>query len=326
MAGDIEVMLREQLLDRRHKLQDAIPAFSENAELGRLLHEVDAALERMDTGVYGLCEACHEPIENDRLIADPLARLCLDHLTPTQQRVLEEDLELASKIQKGLLPKPDLSFGGWEIRYHYEPAGIVSGDYCDLITSADGELYFILGDVTGKGVAASMLMVHLHAMFRSLILVGLSLQDLLERASRVFCESTLPTHYATLVCGKASGNGEIEICNAGHLPPVLIRGGVVTTVEASSLPVGVFCDQRFASSTIRLSRGDTLLLYTDGLSETQDPKGNEYGRERLSRLIAEHQGSSPAELIRACLDDLSSFRGHAAMTDDLTIMVVHRTD
>src|SRR5438876_894777 len=87
------------------------------------------------------------------------------------------------------------------------------------------EVTRLLGDVSGKGVAASMLMAHLQAMFRTLVSTKLPLDQIPERASRVFCESTLPTHYATLVCGKASPNGELEISNAGHLPPLLVHQG-----------------------------------------------------------------------------------------------------
>ncbi len=193
MVTAIEPILREQLIERRHKLEDAGNVFHRPAELTRLLEEVDAALHRMDLGVYGLCEVCHDPVESERLIADPLTRFCIDHLTPREQRALEEDLQLASQIQTELLPHPSQKIDGWDVAYYYQPAGPVSGDYCDLIRGEDSSLHFILGDVSGKGVAASMLMAHLHAMFRTLTSINLPLDQMVERASRVFCESTLPT-------------------------------------------------------------------------------------------------------------------------------------
>ncbi|HYE64175.1 MAG TPA: SpoIIE family protein phosphatase [Pyrinomonadaceae bacterium] len=324
MSTVIEPMIREQLLDRRQKLESAIAAFDEQAELTRLLQEVDAALERMDRGVYGLCEVCHDPIETGRLIANPLVRFCLDHLTPTQRRALEEDLELAARIQRELLPEQNLRLDGWEVYYHYEAAGPVSGDYCDLVCAEGDDLYFILGDVSGKGIAASMLMAHLHAMFHTLISVGLPLNQLVERASRVFCESTLPTHYATLVCGRASSSGEVEICNAGHLPPLLLREGRITRIEATGLPVGVFCNEHFSASKLQLVRGDTLLLYTDGLSETRNGSGSEYGVERLSRLACEYHDRSPEALVGACTKDLAAFCAGTPKADDLTIMAIRR--
>ena len=205
-------VLRGQILERRQRLESAIAASPERvAHLVSLLQEVDSALERIDTGSYGLCAGCHQSLENDRLIADPLVCFCLGCLTEDQRRALEDDLGLAARIQAGLLPKAG-RFGGWEVGYHYQAAGVVSGDYCDLVShrNGTGELVFLVGDVSGKGVAAAMLMSHLHAMFRSLIGMGMPVQRLVERANRVFVESTIATHFATLVCGRATQHGEVE--------------------------------------------------------------------------------------------------------------------
>ena len=324
MATVPDLILRQELLDRRQRLQQAASARALGSHVNYLLSEVDAALDRMDRGTFGLCEVCHEPIDADRLIADPLSRFCLEHLTPVQQRALETDLELASSIQKGLLPRPDFKVAGWETAYHYEPAGVVSGDYCDLIVAENGEFYFILGDVTGKGVAASMLMVHLNAMFRTLIPMGLALSELVERASRVFCESTLPTHYATLVCGKADAEGQVEVCNAGHPAPLLIAGDRVLEIDPTSLPVGAFCDEKFVTSRLEVGRGEAILLYTDGLSEARDARGEMYGSDRIRQFALGQRGRGPGDLIGGCLKDLSAFRVGAPVGDDLTLLAIRR--
>ena len=325
MVTAIEPLLREQLIDRRHKLEDAATAFHRPAELTRLLDEVDAALHRMDIGVYGLCEICHEPVETERLIADPLTRFCLGDLTPGEQRALEEDLELASQIQTGLLPPVTQKIDGWDVSYHYQPAGAVSGDYCDLIKGEDESLHFVLGDVSGKGVAASMLMAHLNALFRTLTTINLPLEQMVERASRVFCESTLPTQYATLVCGRAGTTGEVELCNAGHLPPLLIQEGKVSSIAATGLPVGMFCSESFSVNRIQMSQGDTLFLYTDGLSESLDGAGNEYGENRLSQLLNDNHELSPESIISKCRQELHSFAEGKLPGDDLTLMAIRRT-
>jgi len=324
MAMGVDSILRDQILDRRRRLEQAAAAAGESRQVRSLIQEVDAALARMEMGPYGLCEVCHEPIETERLICDPLSRFCLDHLTPGQQRALESDLALAARIQRGLLPNPHLHYNGWDVAYHYEPAGIVSGDYCDLITAESGDLYFIMGDVSGKGVAASMLMVHLQAMFRTLIPIGLPLRELVERASRIFCESTLPTHYATLVCGKAGASGEVEICNAGHLPPLLIGPAEVGRVDPTGLPLGAFCDTEFATRYVRVEPGQTILLYTDGLSEARDEEGRMYGSERLLDVALWQRANRPQDFIDDCLKDLAGFRKKVPASDDLTIMAVRR--
>jgi sigma-B regulation protein RsbU (phosphoserine phosphatase) len=282
------------------------------------------ALSRMDEGTYGLCKVCHEPIETDRLMADPLVQFCLDHLTVSQQRALEDDLQLAAQIQKGLLPKQNVHFGSWKVSYHYEPSGLVSGDYCDLLFSEKGALYFVLGDVSGKGIAASLLMAHLHAMFRTLVSFELPLDKIMERSSRIFCESTLPTQYATLAVGQAHDSGEIEVCNAGHLPLLVVSQNKVTQMGATGLPVGVFCDEQFPINRVNLDFGQTLILYSDGLSETRNSMGVEYGAERLSRLVKGLYGFKPEEIITACLKDLRDFQGGVSREDDLTIMTIRR--
>src|SRR5262249_34547277 len=148
-------------------------------------------------------EICHEDVDRPDLLANPLVRYCLCRLSPQQLDVLQNDLDLAGRIQAGLLPPPDVEAVGWQAHYRYEPAGPVSGDACDVLASADrpGEVFFLLGDVSGKGVAASLLMSHLHAAFRSLLGTGLRIAEMVERANRLLVEQNLPTHYATLVAG-----------------------------------------------------------------------------------------------------------------------------
>lgn len=316
-------LVRQQLVLRRHRLEHAVHE-SPRPDLRLLLEEVDAALGRMNDGSWGICEYCHDPIEAERLIADPLVRFCIDHLSPREKTALEEDLQLAARIQKGLLPRPDLVCGAWRVSYHYAPAGVVSGDYCDVMDAGDGGLYFMLGDVSGKGVAASMLMAHLHAMFRALVSVGLPLKCMVERASRVFCESTLPTHYATLVSGRTQPNGDVEICNAGHLAPLVVRNGEVMTVEANGLPVGMFCNEEFTVSELFLEPGEGIVLFTDGVSEATGETGNEYGMERLRNVIARNPGLPPAALIAACRDDLTAFRNGTQAADDTTLLALQR--
>jgi sigma-B regulation protein RsbU (phosphoserine phosphatase) len=318
--------VREQLEVCRQQLHTAMHESVADPALSGLLREVDSALERVNQGTYGICETCHDTIEEDRLLADPLIRFCLDHLSTEERRSLENDLALASQLQRNLLPQPHVTAGGWEIHYHYQPAGMVSGDYCDLILpeNGNGELVFLLGDVSGKGVAASMLMTHLHAMFHSLVGVGMPLEKLLEMANRVFCESTLAGQYATLMCGRATKSGEVELTGAGHLPALHIRKGGVTSVSGTGLPLGMFGNSRYASRTLQVKPGDTLVLYTDGLSEARDDAGTEYGASRLAEFFAEQHGRPPRALADACLEDLSRFSSGTRLTDDLTLMMIHR--
>ncbi len=314
-------LLRDQLVLRREKLAAAI-AKSQTANLVQLLDQVDKALERADHGVYGICEHCLGTVEASRLLADPLTRVCLDCLNPSEQRALEQDLALAARIQAGLLPRQDIAAAGWEVAYHYQPARLVSGDYCDVVHHGK-DLYFMVGDVSGKGVAASMLMANLHAMFRALIPSGLPLSQLVGRANRIFAESTLPNQYATLILGRARAGGEVEICNGGHLPPLHLSADGVKRIPNSAMPVGMFQDQEFSSAQINFSRGDSLVIYTDGFTEYPGAGGSEYGEHRLSRLLENRHGHGSRELLEACVKDLDAFRDGSPGADDQTLMVVN---
>jgi sigma-B regulation protein RsbU (phosphoserine phosphatase) len=325
MAKAANNPIKKQLVDRRSRLENALADLPNDPQVQRLLDEVDDALERVDRGTYGVCDTCQGLIEPERLIVDPLVRVCLDCLTPAQQRALEEDLELATKIQTALLPQQHLQLPGWEAAYRYERAGPVSGDYCDLVISGEN-LYFIVGDVSGKGVAASMLMAHLHATFRSLMSIRLSIDEIMGRANRMFCESTLPTHYATLVCGKTTCGGEIEVCNAGHNPPLLVQGSDIIELKATGLPMGMFCDGRYSVNRVQLSPGDTLFLYTDGLSEAMNSTGQEYGPGRLCGILNKNGLLAPKDIIAACMEDLSVFQSGLPRTDDLTVLVIRRLE
>lgn len=316
--------LRAQLLDWRQKLESSVAGNDDGAHLRHLLEEVNLTLQRINDQSYGVCEACHDAINEDQLIEDPLARYCLSCFTPDQLNALQKDLELAWRIQGALLPKPSLNQCSWEIGYHYEAAGPMSGDFCDFMNLDGGDLLFLLGDVSGKGIAASVLMAHLHAIFRSLVTLGLPVNELVERANRIFFDFTMSTYFATLVLGRASRYGEVEICNAGHCPPLLVREGEVTCIEATGLPVGMFNGERYTVEKVQLNPGESLFLYTDGLSEARNMEDEEYGTERLSKLMNDHRGLQSQALIDACLRDLVAYQSGARKTDDLTLMAIRR--
>lgn len=316
----MDAMIYDQLVDRRERLQAVSAEIAYDSDFARLLGEVDAALMRFEKGIYGFCEECHDPIEPERLIADPLVRVCLGDLTEKQRHSLEDDLELAASIQLGLLPKIDLVSHFASVDFVYQPAGIVSGDYVDVIAH-EGDVYFILGDVSGKGMAASLLMSNLHAMFHSLVPLGLPINEIMARANHLFCESTLANQYATLIFGRIRETGEIEFCNAGHLPPIVIKGdGEITELKCGGLPLGLFCDSNFAATCVKLDNAETLLLYTDGVTEANDHRGEEFGIDRLRKSI--NSFNVPGELIRNAVDAIESFRGNTAKNDDLTMMAL----
>lgn len=324
MEATTHDLLRRQLLARRRRLK-AVSRKDGTTYIKDLLREVDEALHRLQAGSYGLCDVCKDAVEDDRLLADPLCRVCLDHLSTEQIRSLETDLELAARIQIGLLPELEVVSDGWEVHTHYEPAGPVSGDYYDIIrTENSDETYFLFGDISGKGVSASILMANLQAVFRSLVSSDVHLGELMERANRLFCRSTLPTDFATLVCARAHTSGRIEFVNAGHPPPFLLRTKGLLRIPATGLPLGLFSNAEYRTSTIKASRGDMLVFYTDGISEAKNASGEEFGETRLESFLKHSQGRATDEMIRALLQQVRAFRHGSPQQDDVTIMAFRR--
>lgn len=314
---------RPQLLERRARLQAASNTVSA-VYLNGLIAEIDAALERIGNGSYGLCETCHDSIEADRLEQNPLLRYCLDHLSPAEFQALQQDLDLATQIQSTLLPPRKIALENWDAHYRYEPVGAVGGDYCELIVLGDGKsLFFAIGDVAGKGVAASLLMTHLSAIFRSLLSLDLPLADVISRANRLFCDSTAPAQYATLVCGLATASG-VELCNAGHCPALLLRQDVKQRFESTGLPLGLFCGSQYAVRRLSLDYGDSLVLYSDGITEAQDPEGNEYEEERLLQSLRDHSDRDAEVMADGVFKDVARFRQTRPSSDDMTLLILRR--
>lgn len=313
--------LKNHLTERRGRLQETIKYVPDSAKLFALLQEVDSALERIDTGTYGICDVCHDPIETDRLIMDPLLTVCLDHLNHNQKKALEQDLELAIKIQRNLLPQNHLMVNGWNFCYLYSPVGTVSGDFCEFIKLDEENVLFALGDVSGKGISASLMMSHLHALIRSLLSFNLPVNEIATRVNRLFCESTLSTHYATMVFGKANMDGKVELCIAGHNPPFLLKDGKVISLNATGIPVGLFAQSDYELVEFDLCKGNSLILYTDGLTEASVNE-TEYGEERLKQLL-QKSTELPAEmLLDAIINDQKSFIKDSPLFDDIAVSVI----
>jgi sigma-B regulation protein RsbU (phosphoserine phosphatase) len=318
--------IREQLNVRKERLNEAINKIPEHSNLVGLIKQVDSALEKLNHGTYGICEVCHDHVEEERLFIDPLVSVCLGCLNEAQQHALESDLEFAAKIRRNLLPKNNQSISGWDFSYHYNPAGPVSGDFTDIIPLNDDSAIFIIGDVSGKGIAASLMMTHLHGLIHSLLSFGLPVNEIVKKANRLFNESTLYTNYATMVIGRAYPDGTIEIAVAGHNPPLLVRKGNVESIPATGVPVGLFADAEYDVNTFTLYEGDTLLLYTDGLTESvnESADGGEYGEQRIIEQLASTNGEDPKVLIDELIQNHRTWLMDSKPADDVTVLAVKR--
>ena len=323
MITATDTYFRTELLERRQLLAHATRE-SSRPELRNLLADVDAALARLDRGTFGECEVCHEHIGTGHLIHDPVARCCEEHPTPSEETRIQRDLSLAHDLQIGLLPRQGAAIGGWQYRYRYEAAGEVGGDFCDVIPiPSRHETVVLVGDVSGKGVAASLLMSSLVATFRSLSSLALPTGELLSRVNALFNDSAPRATYATLAAATLLPDGAIDLYSAGHWPPILRSGTAAAPVRLDAgLPLGLFPTSTYAPTRFELSPDDMLLFYTDGAIDAENGGGEDYSTPRLARALASASPGPLDAIVDRCLGDVHAFQAGQPATDDLLLFAL----
>lgn len=317
--------LHAELMHRRDDLRSAARGES-RGELKRLLGEVDAALHRLEHDTFGRCQRCDGEIEVEVLQSDPLHTICLECLSDSERQVLESDLELAAEFQERLIPRGEISVRGWRAYIHSEPAGAVGGDFADVIQKPDpGLAHFVVGDVSGKGVAAALFSSHLLALIASSTNGSRPLPEMVASVNRLFTAATPARVFATLVWGTVDASGRGELVNAGHLPAVIVGRRGCRRIASSGVPVGIFAGARYEGTPFTLADGEQLVLVTDGITESTDGSDNEYGVEGLWSLVsAKDLELSPKQAVSRYLEDVERHRGGRAQHDDVTVMVLRR--
>jgi serine phosphatase RsbU (regulator of sigma subunit) len=247
-----------------------------------------------------------------------------------ERRRLEQELALARRIQVALLPDRLPELPGWDLYGLNEPSRGVSGDYYQVVErSAGRECVLLIADVSGKGMAASLLTVSLQALSEGPIEDGLPPDEISARLSRLLFKRTPPEKYATAFLGVLTpATGVLRYTNAGHNPPLVIRAGAAastaTELGATGPPLGLLSTALYKAGEITLGPGDLLLLYTDGIVEAVDPDGEEYGLDRLKQVCRRHHGSAPAAVAEALDRDLLAFVRGTPFPDDRTVVLVRR--
>jgi serine phosphatase RsbU (regulator of sigma subunit) len=241
---------------------------------------------------------------------------------------LREELKMAHNIQNKLLPDSVPQTNGFDIEAINIPAKSVGGDYYDFIRKSNSQLAFCIGDITGKGMPAAMLMANLQATIRSQILVSDDYSLCLSRTNTLLFNSTEPTKFATLFFGVLdSDSSQLTYVNAGHDHPYLIRKNHEDIeLEATGLLLAVVENAEYEVKQIDLLPGDMLLFFTDGITEAMNTQKQEYGLEKL-RALADSLSSQTAENIASeILKDVNSHVSGAEQSDDITLIIVKCTD
>lgn len=257
-----------------------------------------------------------------------------------KQERLQRELEIAQEVQDSLFPQHPPQIAGLDYCGICRPARGVGGDYFDFVALTDGKLGIALGDVSGKGISAALLMANLQATVRShAVLRGDAVELLVSDVNGLLSASTHPGKYATFFYGVFHPAAcSLSFVNAGHNPPLLFPGTAKQTTDilraeavgpagsrrltAGGIPIGLFEDAHFEQQQVPFEPGDLLVIYTDGVSEARNQAQEEYGEARLAEVIAQNRGKTAAEIQQAILADLDRFSAGMEPHDDVTLVVV----
>jgi serine phosphatase RsbU (regulator of sigma subunit)/pSer/pThr/pTyr-binding forkhead associated (FHA) protein len=252
-------------------------------------------------------------IENVRLLEESL-----------EKRRMEEDMRMAAEIQTGLLPRQAPDVPGYELAGINQPCRTVGGDYYDFATE-DGRVFIALGDVSGKGTGAALLMTVLRAAVRA-HWTEESLADAVARINRTVCQNVPSNKFVTFFVARLEpASGELTYVNAGHNPPLLIRDGAeVELLQNGGIVLGLFEGVPYEAGRVEMRPGDTLLAYSDGVTETWSPEGDEFGEDKLSALAVDSRGLEAQALQDEILREIERFEAGARATDDRTLVVLRR--
>jgi serine phosphatase RsbU (regulator of sigma subunit) len=248
-----------------------------------------------------------------------------DQLNLMRQSI-EQELRMARDIQQALLPKGLPQLEGWELRTCYQPAREVGGDFYDFLELKDGHLGLVVGDATGKGVPAALVMASARSMLRAFAQASKSPGDVLRRVNDPLITDIPSNMFVTCFYAILDPNsGSLRYANAGHdLPYLWHDGGESEELRARGMPLGLMPGMSYEEQEVNLDAGEAALFYSDGLVEAHDPKGEMFGFPRLRALVAEHGGErSLGDLL---LEELYSFVGEGwEQEDDITLLTLRRS-
>jgi sigma-B regulation protein RsbU (phosphoserine phosphatase) len=235
----------------------------------------------------------------------------------------EHEIAEARAIQEGFLPKEIPQLAGYEIAAAWQSARVVGGDYFDVLPF-DGEMCGLcIADVAGKGLPAALLMSNLQAAVRGLASPSLAPEDLCSRLNALLCRNIASDRFVTLFYAQLDGpSRQLRYVSAGHNPPFVVRrDGSHQRLRQGGIVLGVFANQTFKSDVTQLQSGDRLVLYTDGVTEACNSDDEEFGEDRLLRVLQENASSSAIEIQKQILQSVAQF-SHGIWQDDATLLVV----
>jgi phosphoserine phosphatase RsbU/P len=249
----------------------------------------------------------------------------------SEKKRLEQELEIAREVQASLFPKQLPHAPGVAVFGGCEPARVVSGDYYDFIFMDDTRLHIIVGDISGKGISAALLMANLQAAIRNQLMAlkepasnnpETSLASLMEQLNQQIFENSPSEKYATLFALRYdAGTCRLAYCNAGHLPPYLLLNGSVKRLEAGGTVLGLFSDTAYTAASVELPAGATLAIFTDGVTEAVNENDEEFGEDRLLEALRESRAATPEGIYHHVINRVQRWQGNMKQQDDITLII-----
>jgi sigma-B regulation protein RsbU (phosphoserine phosphatase) len=296
-----------------------------------LLDQIREALSRVKNHSYGECTVCHEEVEKHRLEVQPIQSVCLGCISDQERELLEDELFVASKIHRALLPQHISKIEGVELVVRSLAASSIGGDYYDILPASNGGLTrVVIADSMGKGIPAGLLMSNLQGALRILAEDMESPGALVTRLNHWLCRNVPVIKFVSLACiglKPENGNGAEAIwVNAGHCPPILLRkDGSVERLNPTGAVLGVHQKFTFEERQTHLAQGDLMLLYTDGVTEAENDAGEMFEEERLIDFVKNHRSDSPSKLLDDLVDRVREFSKEGILADDLTVIAFRIT-
>jgi sigma-B regulation protein RsbU (phosphoserine phosphatase) len=241
-------------------------------------------------------------------------------------RLFEEEVATARRIQQQLLPETPPALPGWDVCASNSPSRQVGGDYHDFLPLPDNRVGLAIGDVSGKGVPAALLMSNLQAALRVRALGWHPVDRVVQDVNRQICRNTGYGSFISFFLGDLEpSEGRLSFVNAGHNAPLIVRrDGTVEPLETGGLLLGVFPEASYQRGEVRLDPGDVLAMYTDGVTEAWSPAGDMFSEDRLVQTLVRHRDRSAAELHDTVLAEVRSFQQGRPPDDDLTLVLLKR--
>jgi serine phosphatase RsbU (regulator of sigma subunit)/pSer/pThr/pTyr-binding forkhead associated (FHA) protein len=240
----------------------------------------------------------------------------------TEKARMERELQLAAEIQRALLPEAMQSGPHFDVAAASIPCRSIGGDFFDYFNLADGRFAFALGDVAGKGPPAALLTAMIQGAFSAQVASTDSPAALMAHINRTIIRRAIQSRFVTVMYGVLGADGRLTYSNAGHNPPILVGRNGVRRFETGGLILGLFPHARYEEETVQLEDGDTLVVFSDGVTEALNEAGDEFGEERLMACVNEHLGCATDMLLDRILATVKSFAASAIQNDDVTALVL----